>query len=116
VTRQEIEDEAQHGGLRGEPNAVAGIFTSKLVGGLFALAFGAWAVVLGTVKDDVIEGQLQIQKDLAQIKADVTAHAIFSAQKTAQFDANHAEAERRLRLIEDRHRNGTRHTIASGDE
>lgn len=115
MNQHEIEEEVRSGS-RSDEGSIAGIFTSKLVGGLFALAFGAWAVVLGTVKNDVLEGQAQIQRDIAQVKADVSAHALFSAQKTAQFEAHNHEMERRVGTLESRHRNGTKHTIASDEE
>ena len=95
---------------------IAGIFTSKVVGGLFALAFGAWAIILGSVKDDVVSTQAAIQKDIAELKNSVAAHAIYSAEKTAIFEANHREMERRVAAIESRHRNGTKHTVESDGE
>ena len=92
---------------------IAGIFTSRLVGGLFAVAFGAWAIVLGSVKSDIVNTQTAIQRDIAELKNSVAAHAIYSAEKTAVFEANHREMERRVAAIESRHRNGTKHTVES---
>ena len=95
---------------------IAGIFTSKFVGALFALSFGAWAVVLGTVKSDIIAGQQELAQDMAEVKAQVYEHKLFSAAATAEFRAEIADSERRLRLLESRHRNGTKHTTESDEE
>lgn len=93
-----------------DEKTIAGVFSSRIVGGLFALAFGAWAIVLGSIKSDIIQNQTEMQKELVDIKAEVVRHQVFSAQKTAEFDANIRDYNRRIESLERTHRNGSKHT------
>ena len=52
-------------------HALANIFSSKLVGVLFAAAFGAWAFVLNSVSDRVIETQEATRDEVILLKTQI---------------------------------------------
>lgn len=52
-------------------DAVSNIFNSKIVGVLFAVAFGSWAFVLNSVSDKVLEAQNDTRHEVIMLKAQV---------------------------------------------
>jgi hypothetical protein len=52
-------------------DAIANIFSSKVVGGLFALAFGAWAFALNSMSDKVLQAQADTRNEVILLKSQV---------------------------------------------
>lgn len=74
-------------------SALENIFTSKVVGGLFAVAFASWAFVLQSLGNQWLEEQKEVRLEIALLKTQMAEHRLFAAETGAKF------AERQESLI-----------------
>jgi len=98
-----------NGNGNGVKDAIAGIFTSKLVGILFAIAFGSWSWTLNSLKNDVLTSVSETNRVAMENQRKIIEHEIFSARATAEFKAAITENTRRLETLEHLHGNGAKH-------
>lgn len=75
-------------------SALENIFTSKVVGGLFAVAFASWAFVLQSLGNQWLEEQKEVRVEIAALKTQMAEHRLYAAETGTKF------AERQETLIE----------------
>ena len=66
-------------------NALENIFTSKVVSGLFAIAFASWAFVLQSLGNQWLDEQKEMRMEISLLKTQMAEHRLFAAESGTKF-------------------------------
>lgn len=84
-------------------SALENIFTSKVVGGLFAVAFASWAFVIQSLGNQWLDEQKEMRMEIGLLKTQMAEHRLFAAESGTKFAERQEAMSRWIQNHESHH-------------